>query len=181
MPTWLKRMVNRLGYNAERQFYGKHFPSLMTDELRIRPMLKSDIKAVAAIEAAAYEFPWSADTFRSCFKARYHCWVGEYKTAVLAYGILSVVLDEAHVLNLCVSPQIQRRGYGRMIMQKLIDEAIERRVETLLLEVRPSNKPAIQLYENMGFNEAGRRKGYYPAKGGREDALLLARTLFLVG
>lgn len=178
MPAWLDRMVDMLGYDAERQFYGKHFSSIMNEELRFRPMLKSDIKAVAAIEAAAYEFPWSDATFRDCFKARYQSWVGEYQTAVVAYGILSVVLDEAHVLNLCVSPQAQGKGYGRRLMQKLIDEAAAQKADTLFLEVRPSNEPALRLYDSLGFNEVGRRKGYYPAQGGREDALLLALALY---
>lgn len=178
MPSFFKRMLNKLSYNAEQEFYGKHFPSLMAEELRFRPMLKSDIKAVAEIEASAYEFPWPNETFRDCFKAHYHCWVGEYQLQIVSYGILQVVLDEAHVMNLCVAPGHHRKGYGRRMLQKLIDEASAHKVENLFLEVRQSNGPALQLYEEMGFNQVGHRKGYYPAKGGREDALLLARVLF---
>ncbi|TAN46377.1 MAG: ribosomal-protein-alanine N-acetyltransferase [Methylococcaceae bacterium] len=179
MHAWLNRINNMLRYDAERDFYAKHFPSLMAEEFRFRPMLKTDVKAVAAIEAAGTEFPWSEGTFHDCFKAHYHCWVGQFQTEVVAFGILSVVLDEAHVMNLGVAPTNRRKGYGRKMLQKLVDEATAHKVENLFLEVRPSNTPALQLYETMGFNEVGRRKYYYPIKGGREDALLLARTLFL--
>lgn len=178
MPAWLERMVEMVSYDAEREFYGKHNPSIMENELFFRPMRKSDIKAVAAIEEAAYEFPWSEATFGDCLKVGYQCWVGEHRNAVAAYGILSVAVGEGQILNLCVSPQIQSKGYGRKMLQKLIDEAGVRKAETLFLEVRPSNKPARRLYQNVGFNEVGLRKGYYPARQGREDALLLALSLY---
>lgn len=179
MPAWLDRMVDVISYDAERQFYAKHNPTLMENELFFRPMRKSDIKAVAAIEETAYEFPWSEGTFNDCLKVGYHCWIGEHKAAIAAYGILSVAAGEASLMNVCISPQIQGQGYGRKLMQKLIDEAHARKAETLFLEVRPSNKAALHLYQSLGFNEVGLRKGYYQAKNnGREDALLLALSLY---
>ena len=63
------------------------------------------------------------------------------------------------------------------MLENLIEVA-RGRAETIFLEVRPSNVGAIALYEKMGFNEIGIRKGYYPAEHGREDAIMLALELF---
>ncbi len=80
-------------------------------------------------------------------------------------------------MNLCVIPKFQNQGLGRRMMHKMIEVALENRCENILLEVRPSNLQAIQLYLNMGFNEIGTRKNYYPAKVGREDALMFSMDL----
>lgn len=166
-------------YDAEADFYYKHFPSLVDQaDLILRPMQRSDIKLLAEIESAAYEFPWELETFRSCFKIGYHCWVGERAREVVGYGISTIGAGESHVLNLCVAPNWQGRGYGRVILQKLIDEATRFKADSLFLEVRPSNPNAIKLYRSVGFNEIGMRKDYYPARNnGREDALVMARVL----
>ena len=93
---------------------------------------------------------------------------------MVGYGILTIGAGESHVLNVCVSPQYQGKGYGRVIFNQLIAEARRFKVETMFLEVRPSNPKAIRLYRSMGFNEIGTRRGYYPAKNGREDAVVMA-------
>lgn len=165
-------------YDAESEFYYKHFPSLVDHaELVLRPMERRDIKTAAAIEAAAYEFPWEFETFRSCFKVGYHCWIGERAREVVGYGISTIGAGESHVLNVCVAPGWQGKGYGQAILQRLIDEATRFRADSMFLEVRPTNPNAIKLYRRMGFNEIGTRKDYYPAKQGREDALVMARVL----
>lgn len=172
---YIKRWIS---YDAETEFYYKHFPSLVeTAELVLRPMRRSDLKVVAAIEQAAYEFPWEPATFRDCLNVGYCCWVGEKAGQIVTYGICSVGAGESHVLNLCVAPHIQQRGYGQLMLGKLIEVAQGHRAESMFLEVRPSNAPAIKLYQRMGFNEIGTRKDYYPARKGREDALVMARML----
>jgi ribosomal-protein-alanine N-acetyltransferase len=166
-------------YNAERQFYLKHFPAISQNatEISFRPMKKSDMRAVMAIEQSAYEFPWEPGIFRDCLRVGYCCWVGERAGCIVSYGILSVGGGESHVLNICVAPWTQGQGYGRRMMEKLIEVARSHKAEMMLLEVRPSNRVALSLYRKLGFNEIGSRKGYYPAKNGREDAIVLARTL----
>ncbi|GAB6046928.1 ribosomal protein S18-alanine N-acetyltransferase [Methyloparacoccus murrellii] len=174
----LDRARRWLRYDAETEFYYKHFPSLVENaELILRPMVRSDITLLAAIEASAYEFPWELETFRSCFKIGYHCWVGERAREVVCYGISTIGAGESHVLNVCVAPAWQGQGYGRIVLQKLIDEAARLRADSMFLEVRPSNPNAIRLYRSLGFNEIGTRKDYYPARHGREDALVMARVL----
>ncbi|MGZ8219742.1 ribosomal protein S18-alanine N-acetyltransferase [Methylomagnum sp.] len=172
----LKRWVS---YDAEADFYYKHFPSLAENaDVLLRPMRRPDLKSVSAIEQLAYEFPWEPATFRDCFKVGYNCWIGEKAGQILSYGICSVGAGEAHVLNICVAPHIQGQGHGRMMLEKLMAVAKSYRAESMFLEVRPSNLKAIQLYQRVGFNEIGMRKDYYPARNGRrEDALVMAREL----
>jgi [ribosomal protein S18]-alanine N-acetyltransferase len=144
---------------------------------RIRAMQEADLDAVTAIETSAYPYPWTHGIFRDCLRAGYGCWVLEQAGAVIGYGVLSAAAGEAHVLNVCVDPQCHGRGHGRHLMRRLVDAARWQRVARLYLEVRPSNGPAIALYESLGFDHIGRRPGYYPAPGGREDALVMALDL----
>ena len=145
---------------------------------RWRPMTRGDISDVAAIEAAAYEFPWSPQIFRDCLAAGHKCWVLQHSSGELAgYGILSTGAGEAHILNLCVAPMWQRHGYGSRMLGHLLDLARMHRACRVFLEVRPSNDKAQVMYERAGFNEVGRRPNYYPARRGREDAIVMAMEL----
>jgi ribosomal-protein-alanine N-acetyltransferase len=142
-----------------------------------RPMRSVDLGAVGAIERAAYPFPWSDGIFRDCLRVGYCCWVVEHDGAVIGYGIMQVVARESHILNLCVHPAYQRQGFGRALLARLLDLARDHHADTVLLEVRPTNEAAIVLYTRMGFNEVGVRRSYYPGRKGKEDALILARSL----
>ncbi|MDI1231074.1 MAG: ribosomal protein S18-alanine N-acetyltransferase [Methylobacter sp.] len=175
----LEKIKDFMIYDADREFYAKIFPDSVgrKDLMRLRKMRSSDLPGVMAIERANYHAPWGEDIFRDCFKANYSCWVCEENDTVLGYSILSISVGEAHVLNICVAAAEQGQGIGRKMLQNLIETA-RGRAETMFLEVRPSNTAAIALYEDMGFNEIGIRKGYYPAENGREDALMLALQIF---
>jgi ribosomal-protein-alanine N-acetyltransferase len=140
-------------------------------------MTAADLQAVAALETASYAYPWTLGIFRDCLRVGYFCRVLEVDGQLGGYGILSHGAREAHVLNLCVREDLRGRGYGRMVLAVLIDAARRLEADTLLLEVRTSNRAAIALYQSLGFNEIGLRKGYYPAMKGREDALVLAMAL----
>lgn len=178
MPVFFDYFKRWFLYDAETEFYYKHFPSLVeTAELVLRPMRRADLKIVSVIEEAAYEFPWEPATFRDCFSVGYNCWIGEKAGQVVSYGICSVGAGEAHVLNLCVAPHTQGKGYGRVMLEHLMEIAKDYRAETMFLEVRPSNLNAIKLYHTLGFNEIGTRRDYYPAQNGREDAVVMARML----
>ncbi len=149
---------------------------------RWRPMTRTDIAAVSAIEAAAYEFPWSPQIFRDCLAAGHKCWVlQESGGELVGYGILSTGANEAHVLNLCVAPSQQRRGHGTRMLRHLLELARMHRAHRVFLEVRPSNGKAQIMYERAGFNEVGRRPNYYPARRGREDAIVMAMELLAAG
>lgn len=144
----------------------------------MRPMRENDLDAVIAIEQRAYPFPWTRGIFRDCLRADYPAWVLQLDGGVIGYGVLSIAADEAHILNLCTDPDAQGRGHGRRLLRSLLQIARGRGVRRMFLEVRPSNPHAIALYHDEGFNEIGRRPRYYPAKDGREDALVMAMELF---
>ena len=143
----------------------------------VRPMLIDEVEAIAGIDARAYPYPWSEQIFRDCINSRYHCVVYENDQQILGYAVLSVAVGEAHILNICILPEKQNSGLGRDLLNYLIELAREQQVETIFLEVRISNEPAKRLYDRVGFNELGIRKNYYPAKDGREDALVLAMNI----
>jgi len=144
---------------------------------QIRLMLPSDLKAVAQIEKSAYDYPWSHGIFRDCLLAGYYSLVVEVGGAVVGYGIMSIAAAEAHILNLCVHPHSQRLGYGRRLLTALLLKAQQSETNKVFLEVRPSNKAALGLYESAGFERIGIRPDYYQADFGREDAVVLASTL----
>jgi ribosomal-protein-alanine N-acetyltransferase len=145
---------------------------------RIRPLVSADLPEVLAIERAAYEFPWSEGVFRDCLRLGYRCLAAvDLGGDLLGYSLLSMAVGEAHILNVCVSRPHRRQGVATMLLESMIRIARREHAECLLLEVRPSNTAALGLYRRLGFKRMGLRKRYYPAVNGREDALLLARTL----
>jgi ribosomal-protein-alanine N-acetyltransferase len=145
--------------------------------LEIRPMRQEDLEEVIDIEHRSYPFPWTQSIFSDCLHAGYSCWVGTCAGQIQGYGIISVAVGESHLLNLCVREESRSRGIGGKMLKHLISIARSHDADILYLEVRKSNHPARRLYENEGFNELGTRRAYYPLKKGREDALILARSL----
>lgn len=144
---------------------------------RLRTLHARDLAALMLIENAAYEFPWTDAIFRDCLAAGYECWVLEDGGELLGYGVLSAGAGEAHILNVCVAPLQQGRGLGRLLVRRLLDLARWHHAREVFLEVRPSNAHAIALYRSEGFLQIGCRKGYYPARVGREDALVMGIAL----
>jgi ribosomal-protein-alanine N-acetyltransferase len=141
---------------------------------RIAPMHHTHLEQVHRIEQRAYEFPWSEGIFRDCLRAGYSAWVVTDAGGVISgYGLMTLAVGEAHVLNLCVDPSAQRQGLGRMLLEHLLKIARAAHMTIVLLEVRRSNKVGLRLYDSSGFQRLGVRKGYYPARNGREDALIL--------
>ena len=142
-----------------------------------RSMRDADLDEVLAIEREAYEFPWSREIFRDCLRVGYSCRVLEFEGRVSAYGMLQIATGKARLLNLCVRRKLHRRGLGRRLLALLIDVARSHRSRAVFLEVRPSNAAARRLYDSMGFAEVGTSRGYYPARTGREDAMILSLAL----
>lgn len=144
---------------------------------RLRPMREHDLAQVAALEQRAYEFPWSLGIFADCLRVGYCCWALEIAEELGGYCIMSVAAEEAHVLNVCVAPEHRRRGHARRMLEHLVDIARGHRATVIFLEVRPSNPAAIELYLDFGFRRLAVRRNYYPAREGREDALVLVYRL----
>ncbi len=139
----------------------------------IRDMHQSDLPAITAIERDTYEYPWSNGIFRDCLLAGYTSVVLERDGEVIGYGIMSVAAGEAHLLNICVSKEWRRQGIGRGLLQYLLERAQRFATDRIFLEVRPSNKPALDLYDTLGFKVVGVRERYYKASRGNEDAVVL--------
>jgi len=145
--------------------------------VRFRAMTPFDIPGVAAVEKSSYQFPWSEGIFRDCLRVGYLCRVAECEGAVVAYGIVAMGAGEAHVLNICVGEQMRGRGVGRQMLMLLLERSSQAGMQDVFLEVRPTNMHAIALYQSVGFVEVGRRRGYYQAVEGREDALVLKLSI----
>ncbi|ABI55907.1 [SSU ribosomal protein S18P]-alanine acetyltransferase [Alkalilimnicola ehrlichii MLHE-1] len=144
---------------------------------RIRAMIEADLPEVVQVEQRSYSWPWSYGIFRDCLRAGYPGWVYVRGGHIVGFVLISAVAGEGHILNLCVSPEVRREGVGQALLERVIADAPTFEVQELFLEVRPSNKGAQALYRSAGFERIGRRRGYYPATGGREDALVLARLI----
>ena len=139
---------------------------------RLRPMGQADLPRVAALERESYVFPWNDQIFADCLRVGYHCVVVDTESGVAGYGVLSMGAGEAHILNLCIADAWRRRGIGRGLLQALLVHARDRGVRDAFLEVRRTNRAAIALYHDFGFQCVGTRRGYYQAQDGREDALV---------
>lgn len=145
--------------------------------LPVRPMCEQDLTQVVAIEREVYEFPWSEGIFRDCLRVGYCAIVVASGDLVRGYAVMSAAADEAHLLNICIHPDWHGCGVGRALLGWLFGQASHLGASRLILEVRPSNLVALQLYESVGFRQIGVRKAYYRSHQGREDALVLEHDL----
>lgn len=147
------------------------------DELSFSPMTADDLDWVAEAEAFIYPFPWSHRDFANSLAAGHSCWLLRHRGARAGYAVLMLGVDDANLLNISVLPDLQGRGLGSALMYHVCEIARTAGKTQLYLEVRVSNVTAQSLYEKWGFVLNRRRKGYYPATEGREDALELRRDL----
>ena len=143
--------------------------------LRFIPAQTEHVAAMVRNETRSYAFPWTEGVFRDCIAGPQVCWVAvDDRDTVIGHAVFSVAVSEAHLLNICITRDQQGYGYGRAFLNFVLRELKRAGAEVLFLEVRPSNRVAAALYQSFGFREIGRRKDYYPAPLGREDATVLA-------
>jgi ribosomal-protein-alanine N-acetyltransferase len=151
--------------------------AVLAPHIEFVPMRESDLDAVVAAEQRIYEFPWTRGNFVDSLKAGHSVWTCRESGDLLGYAALMIAVDDAHLLNLSVLPEHRRRGVGSEFLTYLMGLARVYCATRMLLEVRPSNDSGIALYKRFQFSEVGRRRGYYAAAGGREDAIVMAREL----
>ena len=149
----------------------------MNDAVTFRRMTEADLDAVLKIEYAAFSHPWTLGIYLDALKS-YEVWLMFEGSQQVGHGVINVIIDEAHLLNITVKPESQGRGLGLVLLEHLMKRAYEINGRECFLELRDSNRSAYRLYERYGFKEIGRRRDYYPAVGGREDAVVMACTLF---
>jgi ribosomal-protein-alanine N-acetyltransferase len=143
----------------------------------ISPLLPNELEMAYAIAQASHRYPCKQETFLAQQGSTYLNLKVMESTKMVGFAITQIVRDEASLLDLAIHPAAQRRGNGQQLLLALIEQLQMRVVQTLWLEVRISNAPARALYQQLAFNEVFVRSGYYPAEQGREDALILARSL----
>jgi ribosomal-protein-alanine N-acetyltransferase len=143
--------------------------------LNYEPMRPADLVDVVALEESVYPHPWSMANFVDSLSSNYEAWVlRDHDGTLLGYFLLMAIVDEAHLLNVAVSAEKQGQGLGRFLLNQAVACARGLGMESVLLEVRPSNTRALEIYERYGFKHIGRRKGYYPAADQlREDAIIM--------
>lgn len=151
--------------------------AVLEPAVEMLPMTARDIDEVLRIEYRAYSHPWSRANFADSIGSGYSCWVCRVGGELVGYFVLMLAVDEAHLLNISVAEKRQGLGFGARLLRHAMDAARRGGAGTLLLEVRPSNERALALYRHFGFRQIGVRRGYYPAAIGREDALVLTRSL----
>jgi ribosomal-protein-alanine N-acetyltransferase len=172
-------------------------------ELSFMPMQMEDLDSVLAIESISHIHPWTRGNFSDSLAAGHWAYcirpasnttgvedksdqtiLGSYldPQVLWAYCILFPAVDELHLLNITVSPSVRKLGLGARMMAAIEGVAAQQNMPRIILEVRPSNIPAVSLYQKLGYEEIGIRKNYYPANpdsGKREDAIVMAKSIKL--
>jgi ribosomal-protein-alanine N-acetyltransferase len=144
---------------------------------KLRPMRASDLDRIMQIEPVIYTHPWTRGNFEDSMRVGYSCWVIDCGGVATGYGVLMIGVREAHLLNLSIAPEWQGRGLGRTLLEHFVRIGRDSDAQQMFLEVRPSNTSARRMYADYGFRDISVRRGYYPAAGGREDAILMGLML----
>jgi ribosomal-protein-alanine N-acetyltransferase len=151
---------------------------LRTVEAQFEPLTEARLDEVVAIEAAAYEHPWTRGNFVDSLRSGYQAQLLGAHGTVLGYFVAMMGVDEVHLLNITVAPAFQGQGWGRVLLDALAIWARGQGAQWLWLEVRAGNTRAQRIYEHHGYRRVGERKGYYPANlGQREDAVVMSMKL----
>nr|WP_156885625.1 ribosomal protein S18-alanine N-acetyltransferase [Massilia niastensis] len=147
--------------------------------LRYAPMTAADVDEVLALEQSVFPYPWSRANFVESLDSGYDAWsVRDPAGSLVGYYLLMYAVDEAHLLDVAVAGGRQRQGLGRHLLDRIAARARSHGMASILLEVRPSNERALEVYRRYGYAEIGRRKAYYPAgPGRREDAIVMRLDL----
>jgi len=151
--------------------------AVLKPDIGFRPLVASDLESVMTIERDLYEYPWTLGNFRDSLNAGYSCWAILDRDGLIGYAVLMLGAGEAHLLNLSIERGVQRQGHGTRLLHHLIGVTRRYGATRLFLEVRPSNRSGRALYARNGFVEVGTRRGYYPARTGREDAIVLSLAI----
>jgi len=146
--------------------------------MKFEQITPAHLPQLMPIENACHSHPWSEKTFKSCIGGRYF---GEFTSSennndIIGFYIGEYVVGEATLMDICVPPSLQGNGYGRVLLERFIEQSKAQGATRIWLEVRASNIAAQMLYINHGFTETGRRTGYYPKAIGYEDAIVMCKT-----
>jgi len=143
--------------------------------VELRSLERHDLDAVDEIEKASYPTPWSRSMFAAELQKPSSISLGAYRENddLVGYAIVSRYVDAWHLMNIAVAPEFRRRGIAKALLERLFEVTSGDPRRGYTLEVRVSNTEAIRLYERLGFEARGTRRGYYTDN--REDALIMWR------
>jgi ribosomal-protein-alanine N-acetyltransferase len=157
-------------------------PEMTEHTLWIRPMTEADLDQMAAMEQEIFSDPWSRKICQNIWEQKqYSLWAlaekepGENTERLAGYLCAMTVLEEEELHRVAVSPRLRGQGWGQKLMTAFLQDAREKGIATIYLEVRAGNIPAIGLYEKNGFTSVGLRKGYY--QNPKEDARIMQKIL----
>ncbi|WP_332651746.1 ribosomal protein S18-alanine N-acetyltransferase [Lysinibacillus sp. 54212] len=141
--------------------------------IQYRKMTPEDVEAVYAIEVATFPIPWTLDSFHYEMRENQfaHYIVAEDESGIIGFCGMWLVIDAAQITNVAVVENVRGQGIGETLMREAMRIAREANMDVMSLEVRVSNTPAKTLYQKLGFQDGGIRKGYYTDNG--EDALVM--------
>ena len=137
----------------------------------------TDLDAIVRLDSSAFEFPWSRAAFEGSLKIGHSFLLLQDDETLLGVAVSMQIFDEAELLTIAVDPSYQGQGYGKLLLNELLARLARNGAQRLFLEVRVSNTRAHSLYLGAGFEEISRRKGYYPTRDGREDAIVMEKLL----
>ncbi|MCI9046690.1 MAG: ribosomal protein S18-alanine N-acetyltransferase [Hungatella sp.] len=140
----------------------------------VRWVSREDLAAVVRLEEMCFSIPWSNTAIEEAFANELYRFVAvEEKGVIVGYANFRIVADEGEIERVAVHPDSRRRGYGRKLMEAMVEYSRKKGVRDMTLDVRVNNEKAINLYESCGFVEEGRRKDYY--REPTEDAIIMWR------
>jgi ribosomal-protein-alanine N-acetyltransferase len=149
-------------------------PKKPSDEIIIERMEEGDLDEIIEIEKRSFPAPWSRNLFRETLSSPFSINLVARKKVdkgVVGYANFYLIGNEVQVLNIAIKPESRNRGYGSQFLSHAIGLLKAQGAEDFYLEVREGNSHAIRLYETLGFERIGKRKGYYPET--KEDAIVM--------
>lgn len=154
------------------------YPKLLTPQLSLITLTPQHAAQMALIESQAHSHPMSEANLADCFGHLYRVFGlmltgDDNKQTLIGFTIVQQIIDEVTLMDICLSPAQQGHGYGKLMLDEVVQTAKGAAAVVVMLEVRESNLAARSLYQKSGFVESGRRKAYYPIEGGAEDAILM--------
>lgn len=146
-------------------------------DISLCPLTAGNYQAAFRIQQSCHLYPWSQKVFADCLDGQYFAFQIEQQGQVIGYYIGLQVLDEITLMDIGVEREQRGKGYARTMMQHFIDQCENKCAQDVWLEVRRSNTAAEALYRQFGFELMEERKNYYPTQDGREDALLMKKSM----
>lgn len=144
--------------------------------LKLRPMAASDADGVVSIQVASPEIAqWAAHDYAKLSSAGMMAWVAEVEGVVAGFLVARRIASELEILNLAVRPDARRSGIGHALIESAFAWGNGLEAKSVFLEVRASNRVALQFYKRHRFEETGRRPLYYSNPA--EDALVLTARI----